>query len=517
MTSIGIDLGTTNTAAAEKLGEVPDVVDFEGERTMRSAVAFAEGDDQVIVGNEAVEYLETDPETTFTSVKREMGTDTTFSVPDDSYTLTEYTPEMLSALTLRKVVQSAGDSLGTEPDSAVVTVPADFPEPARRATERAAEYAGIDVLRLLPEPSAACAAYGLRDRDDPIETVAVYDLGGGTFDISLVEITHEADLYEVQGTDGRQKLGGDDFDDRLVEHVADEFEAESGIDVRDDHVQHERVRRKAKQAKHKLSTATEAEVRIPFIAPEQNLEQTVTRETFEDLTSDLVAETISVCEDLFDDLDEFAVADVDTVLLVGGSSKMPQVQSAVEDFFGVEPSREVNPDEAVAQGAAKQAAIIADRSGIAPDESSVEGGGIFDVAPNAIGIRLHDGSFSRIIENNATLPVKHTQDQYTTVEDGQEQARIEVYRGESNVARENELIESFILDDIREANAGVPNLAVELELDESGVLRPRAWDESLGEEAGTGDGIEISPEGDAGEPETDGDVRQVREDLPSVK
>jgi molecular chaperone DnaK len=516
MTSIGIDLGTTNTAAARKLGEIPEVVDFEGEHTMRSAVTFAEGDDRVIVGNEAVDYLETDPGSTITSVKREMGTDTTFEIDDDSYTLTEYTPEMISALVLRKVLDSAADSLGTTPESAVVTVPADFPEPARRATERAAEYAGVDVLRLLPEPSAACAAYGLRDREDPIETVAVYDLGGGTFDVSVVEITHEADLYEVQGTDGRQQLGGDDFDERLLHHVADEFEAETGIDVRENHEQHERLRRKVKKTKHKLSTATEAELRVPFIAPGENLEQTITRETFEDLTADLVEETTAVCAELFAELDDTDVGDVDTVLLVGGSSKMPQVQAAVEEFFGMEPSREVNPDEAVAQGAAKQAAIVAGRSGIAPETPEESGGAIFDVAPDPIGIRLHDGRFDQIIDNNATLPVRHTEDQYTTVEDGQDRAKIEVYQGDADRAADNEHIESFVLEEIRDAKAGVPNIAVELELDESGVLRARAWDKSKGEEAGIDDGIEISPESADGGPGSDSELERIRDQLPTV-
>ncbi|MEZ3117257.1 Hsp70 family protein [Halobaculum sp. MBLA0147] len=516
MTSIGIDLGTTNTAAAEKVGDLPKVVDFQGERTMRSVVAFTEGDDEVIVGNDAVGYVETDPEATFESFKREMGTDTTYAVPD-GYTISEFTPEMLSALVLRKAVATAEQSLGSEVDSAVVTVPADFPEPARRATERAAEYADLEVLRLLPEPSAACAAYGLREREDPIETVAVYDLGGGTFDISVVEIVPEADLYEVQGTDGRQQLGGDDFDERLVEHVASEFEAETGIDLLDDHQDRERLRQAAKSVKHKLSNADEAEVRVPFVRPDTNLEQTVTRETFEDLTADLVDETIDVCEGLFEQL-SVGVDDVDTVLLVGGSSKMPQIETAVEEFFGLEPSKEVNPDEAVAMGAAEQAAVISGRSGLDPDtedSEGLDGGGILGVAPDPIGIRVHDGSFSRIIDDNETLPVRAVEDGYSTIEDGQEKASIEVYQGESDVAEENEAIGSFVLDNIRDAPAGVPNIAVELELDESGVLRPRAWDESVGEEAGAGldDGVEISHD----EAESEADVAAIRDDLPTVK
>ena len=512
MTAIGIDLGTTNTVAAQQVGDLPKVVDFRGERTTRSAVAFTEGDDEVIVGNDVTGYLETDPEATFESVKRDVGTDATYQVPDDSYTMTEHTPETISALVLRKALDTAEESLGSRPEEAVVTVPADFPEPARRATERAAEYAGVDVLRLLPEPSAACAAYGLRERDDPIETVAVYDLGGGTFDVSVVEIVPEADLYEVQGTDGRQRLGGDDFDERLLDHVAEAFEAESGIDVREDHQERERVRQAVKSAKHTLSNASEAEVRVPFIRPETNLELTVDRETFEEVTGDLVDETIEVCGDLFDELDGIAVDDVDTVLLVGGASKMPHVEDAVSEFFGQEPSKEVNPDEAVAMGAAKQAEIIASRAGLDPDADGADGGGILGVAPDPLGIRVHDGSFSRIIENNETLPVRATRDGYSTVEDGQEKASIEVYQGDADRARDNELIESFVLDNIRDAPAGVPNIAVELELDESGVLRPRAWDESVGEESGIEDGVEITRE----EAATDEELRRVREDLPTV-
>lgn len=507
MISIGIDLGTTNTAASERLGDDPRVVHFRGDRTTRSAVAFTEGDDQVIVGNEALDYLETDPEVTFTSIKRDMGTDTTYRVPDGSYTRTEYTPEMLSALVLRHIVSAAEDSLGSRPDEAVVTVPADFPEPARRATEQAAEYADLDVLRLLPEPSAACAAYGLRERDDPIETVAVYDLGGGTFDVSIVDVIHDAELYEVVGTDGRQRLGGDDFDERLLEHVAEEFESETGIDVREDHQERERVRRAVKQAKHKLSTASETDVRVPFIRPETNLELSVSRETFEEVTGDLVDETVEVCRDLFDELDEITVDDIDTVLLVGGSSKMPQVEAAVSEFFGQEPSKEVNPDEAVAMGAAKQAEVMSDRSGIDPDGSAMLG-----AAPDPLGIRVHDGSFSRIIENNETLPAKATRDGYTTVEDGQGKATIEVYQGDADRARENELIESYVLDNIRDAPAGVPNLAVKLELDESGVLRSQAWDKSVEEKSSIEGGVEISRE----EAATDEEVENIREELPSV-
>jgi len=511
MSAIGIDLGTTNTVAAERVGDFPKIVDFNGDRTMRSAVAFTEGDDEVIVGNEAVGYLETDPQLTFTSVKRAMGTDTAYEVPDDSYTRTEHTPETISALILQHLIDTAEGTLGSRPESAVVTVPADFPEPARRATERAAEYAGIDVLRLLPEPSAACAAYGLRERDEPIETVAVYDLGGGTFDVSVVDVIHEAELYEVQGTNGRQQLGGDDFDDRLLDHVAETFAEESDVDVRENHGERERVRRAVKQAKHKMSAASEAEVRVPFIRPETNLELTVTRETFEELTADLVDETITVCADLFDDLD-VAVDDVDTVLLVGGASKMPQVQAAVAEFFGQEPSKEVNPDEAVAMGAAKQAEVLAGRTGLDP-EASTEGGGILDVAPDPLGIRVHDGSFSRIIDNNETLPVRATRDGYSTVEDGQRRATIEVYQGDSDRATDNELIESFVLDNIREAPAGVPNIVVELELDESGVLRPRAWDESVGEEVGIEDGVEITRADDGDDAEQ---IETVREELPAV-
>lgn len=523
ITAIGIDLGTTNSAAAEKVGEVPDVVDFAGERTMRSAVTFEPGDDKVIVGNEAVSYLETHPDLTVSSIKREMGNDYIFNVDDDSYTIQEYTPEMISGLILRKVMAGAEDSLGKEPDSAVITVPADFSEPARRATEKAATYADIDLLRLLPEPSAACAAYGLRGKDEPIETVAVYDLGGGTFDISIVEIVHEADLYEVQGTDGKQKLGGDDFDERLADHVIEQFEEDTGVDIAGDHEPEIRVKQKVKEAKHKLSAADEAKVRIPFLAEGEDLEQTITRERFEELTGNLVDETVNVCEGLLEDLDDLSKDDIDTVLLVGGSSKMPQVQDAVQDFFEQEPSKEVNPDEAVAQGAAKQASIIARRSGLrsADDEDpddlpDDEPGGIYDVAPDNIGIRLADGSFSRIIEKNETLPVKHTEDNYSTTSDNQTRALIEVYQGDSDVAEENEKIEEFVLDNIREAPASVPNIAVEFELDENGVLRTEAWDKSVGDRSSPEGKVDINPEeeSDGGAEE---EIARIKRELPSVQ
>jgi molecular chaperone DnaK len=523
ITAVGIDLGTTNSAAAEKVGEVPDVVDFAGERTMRSVVTFESGDDKVIVGNGAVSYLETDPDLTVSSIKREMGNDFTFNVDDDSYTIQEYTPEMISGLILRKVMGGAEDALGKEVDSAVITVPADFPEPARRATEKAAEYANIDLLRLLPEPSAACAAYGLRGKDEPIETVAVYDLGGGTFDISIVEIVHEADLYEVQGTDGNQKLGGDDFDNRLADHVIDQFEENTGVSISGEHEPEIRVKEKAKEAKHKLSSADEAQIRIPFLAEGEDLEQTITREKFEELTDDLVDDTLDVCEGLINDLDDISKDDIDTVLLVGGSSKMPQVQTAVEDFFGQEPSKEVNPDEAVAQGAAKQASIIARRSGLRPEEDDDSGelppddaGGIFDVAPDNIGIRLANGDFSRIIEKNETLPVKHTEDNYSTTADNQTQALVEVYQGDSDVAEENDKIEEFVLDNIREAPASVPNIAVEFELDENGVLRTEAWDKSVGDKSSPEGEVDISPEeeDDGG---SDEEIARIKRELPDVQ
>lgn len=520
-TAIGIDLGTTNSAAAEKVGEVPDVVDFAGERTMRSVVTFKPSDDKVIVGDGAVDYLETHPNLTVSSIKREMGTDFTFTVDDDGYTIQEYSPEMISGLILRKVMAGAEDSLGKKPDSAVITVPADFPEPARRATEKAANYADIDLLRLLPEPSAACAAYGLRERDEPIETVAVYDLGGGTFDISIVEIVHEADLYEVQGTDGKQKLGGDDFDERLADHVIEQFEEDTGVSISGEHEPEIRVKQEAKKAKHKLSSADEAEVRIPFLAEGEDLEQTITREKFEELTNDLVDDTLNVCEGLIDDLDDITIDDIETVLLVGGSSKMPQVQEAVEDFFGQEPSKEVNPDEAVAQGAAKQASIIARRSGLdSGSEDSEElpddEGGIFDVVPDNIGIRLADGSFSRIIEKNETLPVRHTEDNYSTTTDNQTRALIEVYQGDSDVAEENEKIEEFVLDNIREAPAGVPNIAVEFELDESGVLRTEAWDKSVGDKASPEGEVDITP-GEENDGGGDEEIARIKRELPSVQ
>jgi len=279
-------------------------------------------------------------------------------------------------------------------------------------------------------------------------------------------------------------------------------------------------RKKAKEAKHKLSTNDETDIRIPFLAEGENLEQTITRDKFEELTHDLVDDTLEVCEQLLNDLDEIGKDDIDTVLLVGGSSKMPQVQEAVEDFFGQEPSKEVNPDEAVAQGAAKQASIISKRSGIeSPDGDSEESGddvgGIFDVAPDSIGIRLADGSFSRIIEKNETLPVRHQEANYSTTRDNQPRARIEVYQGESDIAEENDKIEEFILDNIREAKAGVPNIAVEFELDENGVLRAKAWDKSIGEEATTDDGVDISPEDGDGSGD-EAEIERIKRELPSV-
>jgi len=527
MTSIGIDLGTTNSAASKVIGDREEILDLEGDRTTRSAVTFEPGGDEVIVGNSAVEYLETDPDKTITSIKRHMGKDDYSVSIDADYTKTEYQPEEISSLILQKIVEGAKGSIGERPESAVITIPADFPESARSATKQAAEIAGLDPLRLLPEPTAACVAYGLRDRDEDLERVAVYDLGGGTFDISIVDVAHEEDFYDVVATDGRQELGGDDFDEAVVDWVVDQFEEDTGIDLTDDHTAMYRIRSKVKKAKETLSSADSESIRAAHIKPGENLEQELTREKFEELTGGLVEETIEISENILEK-QGMTTDDIDTVLLVGGSTKMPQVKEAVEEFFGQEPSQEVNPNEAVAVGAGIYANSL--DGGLEDPDDDPDGGlpspDVGNVVPDDIGIKLASGKIDTIIHENDSLPVRQREvGEYTTVEDGQTRARVKIFEGKGDTIDDDELElkSEFVLENIREAPAGEPDITVELELDEDGILTAHAWDESVvdGEvedpddlaEAGSNEAsIDIESEDS-----TSIDFEAVREELPSVR
>lgn len=545
MSAIGIDLGTTNSAAAIVEGGESQIIDIDSERTMRSVVTFAEyidnDEDAVIVGNQAVGYLETDADKTVSAIKREMGND--HPIEFDGYDTT-LTPEMVSGLILKKVAKAAEDhpAIIEEPNDAVITVPARFSMAARRCTEAAALYAYLDnVYMLLPEPSAACVAYDVESESEEVEKVAVYDLGGGTFDISIVNIVPDEEAgnqYVVDANGGKQKLGGEDFDERLQQRVLEEFEDRTGIDLSDDEEQLERVRRAAKDAKEKLSKAESAKVNVPFVAEGENVKQDITREEFEDLTENLVEETMDICEDLIDD-QGYSPEDIDTVLAVGGSTKMPQVQRAIEDFFGQSPAGGVNPDEAVALGAAVQANYFDERAALPDSDAGEEtddrdalpaekGSSVSGAAPEDIGFELASGKMEVLIEEGSNYPTEGV-GTYTTVVDNQTNAQVRIFRsteGEAApVAEDNEHMETFVLENIREAPAGEPDLKVRFALDESGILRAEAWDESIGKEDldgteisfGGGDEESSSDDDKAYSPPTPEEIKAQRDDLPPVK
>jgi len=551
MPTLGIDLGTTNTAAAYAEGEEAEMIDIDSEKTMRSVVTFeprVEGtQDEVVVGDP--DYLKSDPDVTFAAVKRHMGTDHPESIEREEF---DYQPEMLSSLYLKKVVQEAEEHVTgvDEFESAVITVPARFSEAARTCTEAAATYAYIDdVPLLMPEPSAACVAYDIEEDSDLIEQVAVYDFGGGTFDLSVVNIVPDSDgptNYSVTKNGGSQKLGGEDFDRRLADHLIGEFEADTDViidDLDEPKKARRRVQEKAKEVKEKLSSNDEYTANIPFLAPGEDLNVEVTREKFEELTADLVDETIEICEGVFEDLG-YPPSNVDTVLTVGGSTEMPQVEEAVTEFFEQEPVGGVNPDKAVALGAGEIAKTMgpkpelpSDRAGDESGDSSAGGAlpgpEIDPAAPEDIGFELADGSFEVLIEDGMSLPAEVTGREYTTQKDEQEEAVIRVFRGkegvDSDVAEDHEHIKTFNLDAIRPAPKGEPDIAVRFEMDRSGIVRAEAWDESIGEDSATDSELEVDPEGggtvdnsetgpdDSYSPPPEDEIKARREDLPPVR
>jgi molecular chaperone DnaK len=532
MSSIGIDLGTTNSAASTLIGDREEILDIEGDRTIRSVVSFEPGDNEVIVGNMAADLMERHPDLTVSSIKRHMvDDDYTVTIDDDSYEMTEYAPEEISALVLKKVLAGAEGSLGEEPDGAVITVPADFPENARAATRRAGELVGVDVLRLLPEPSAACVAYGLRDRDEDIERVAVYDLGGGTFDISLVDVAHEDGFYDVVATEGEQELGGDDFDEALAEWIAEQIEDETGADVTEDRGTYLQLKGRAKEIKEQLSSRNTATFRDSGTLSGENVDIDISREQFEEITGHLVDRTIEFSETALESQD-MSPEDVDTVLLVGGSTKIPAVKQAVEEFFGQEPSQEVNPDEAVAIGAGVFADSIDPKKALEGDEDDEDRSGlpsdvrVSNVVPDDLGIELASGKIDTIIESNSNLPTMERKErEYTTVEDNQTRALIKLYQGEGDTVDDGdlELKTEFVLENIREAPANEPEITVQVKLDEDGVLSAHAWDESVvgsevidpGDADGVADGeahIDMTPSGD----EDKLSVEEIRALLPEI-
>ena len=494
--SIGIDLGTTNSAITVAEADELDVLPNEnGDRLTPSVVAF--DGRTATVGREAANQSAQYPEQTAHSVKQGMGTDQEIMLGDEGHKST-FTPEELSALILKKLKADAESTLDRPVESAVITVPAYFNDRERQATKHAGEIAGLDVERIINEPTAACLAHGLRTGEE--KAVLVYDLGGGTFDVSLIEINDG--IFEVLATNGDTNLGGDDWDAAIVEWLIDQIERKHGVSVWQNPAADERLFEAAKQAKHDLSSRQRAEITLPFLeigGETYDVEQTLTRDTFEQLTQDLIVETIDICEELFSVV-EYGPQAVDEVLLVGGSTRMPQVQQRVADHFGREPSKRINPDEAVALGAAAQSAIINQQALPAPNTAGGDvlagrdGSGdgqppasrdaedivLLDVTPQSLGLEVVENlqtmktGYQVLIPRNTPIPAQEAEI-HSTVEDNQEYVEISVYQGEGTL-EENELLDEFKIGPIPPRPRGEPNIRIEFELDQDGLLQVGAED-----------------------------------------
>ncbi|MFP8952225.1 Hsp70 family protein [Natrialbaceae archaeon A-arb3/5] len=472
---VGIDLGTTNSAiAAAEDGDPSVLTNAEGGRTTPSVVHF-ESADSFVVGEPARPKKISKPETTVSQVKRHIGKDGWTTAPIHGET---YTPEDVSSLVLQKLVTDGADRLNDEIERAVITVPAYFGEPEREATKNAGELAGLDVMQVINEPTAACLAYGLGKDDTEMELAFVYDFGGGTFDASLVEIGGGA--VEVLATNGDEHLGGCDIDEALYDHLRIEFQEQGNPDPATDLTMESALLEEAKAAKEALSSQQTYEIDQPHIGPEP-FSLSITREMFDEAVAGLVDETIDVVDDLFDEVSRTVDA-VDEVLLVGGSTRIPLVERRVEAYFGQQPSKEINPDEAVAIGASVQAAIGADGGGGTGEQAKklLPGGSedlvLFDVLSKSLGIRLHDGSFDPILERNEQIPAFRSKRGYTTKHDNQTSVQVKIYEGEHELAEENRLLGEFPLDGIEPQPAGVPSIEIEFEIDESGILHAEATD-----------------------------------------
>lgn len=478
---LGIDLGTTNSAfAIMDAGEPEIIVNSEGDRTTPSVVMYEE-DGGTVVGGPAKNQIVKEPERTVETIKRHMGDDYEVEIDGESYT-----PEQVSAEILRKVKNDAEEYLGEEIERAVVTVPAYFNDKERAATEAAGEIADLEVERILNEPTAAAMAYGFEDEEQ--ETILVYDLGGGTFDVTILEMA--SGVYEVISTSGDNELGGEDWTQRLIEHVTEEFEKEHGIDLRDDRQAMQRIVENCEEAKKELSSRSQTNITIPFIAQKDgdavNLDMEIEREEFEDMTEDLVQDTNEPLETALDDAG-LQKGDIDNVILVGGSTRMPMIKEEVDEVLGINPKSEVNPDEAVASGAAVQGGIL-DESEHSSDVDDIV---LLDVTSLSLGVETKGGLFEKIIEKNTTIPADNNK-VFTTAEDNQSSVSVRVFQGEREIADKNELLGEFELTDIPPAPAGEPRIEVTFSLNESGIVSVSA------EELSTNKSKEITVEGGGG-------------------